>query len=208
MGKSTSSVLRTHVSPSWNFRLLSTPLPPADANNSAPHHSRVPALEDPNTSITAWESGAIISYLLRQYDVSHRFSPSPSWTAQQSVDFDTWIAFLLSTLGPMTGQTNWYRHYNAVKNDDALKRFGEQTRRCYGVVEGQLRAAEGGEGGILGQGINAVDWHFYPWVKQHEYAGLSIDEFPLLKKWKLAMEEREEVKRAYGKVEAGENVSA
>ena len=31
-------------------------------------NGRVPAITDPNTSITLWESGAIIEYLIDQYD--------------------------------------------------------------------------------------------------------------------------------------------
>jgi glutathione S-transferase len=29
---------------------------------------------------------------------------------QDVVDFEKWEYFLLTTLGPMTGQTNWYRY--------------------------------------------------------------------------------------------------
>lgn len=34
-------------------------------------------------------------------------------------------------------------HYNAVKNEDALNRYIEQTQRCYGVLEGQLKKTDG-----------------------------------------------------------------
>lgn len=39
-------------------------------------NGRVPAIEDPNTGLTLWESGAIYQYLVEQYDAlaGHRIS--------------------------------------------------------------------------------------------------------------------------------------
>lgn len=37
-------------------------------------NGRVPALEDPNTGITIWESGAILEYLVDTYDKEHTIS--------------------------------------------------------------------------------------------------------------------------------------
>lgn len=77
-------------------------------------NGRVPAVEDPNTGVVSWESGACINYIRRQYDADGKklgprskdgSAPSP----QDVVDFEKWEYFLLTTLGPMTGQTNWYR---------------------------------------------------------------------------------------------------
>lgn len=78
-------------------------------------NGRVPALEDPNTGVVSWESGACINYLRRQYDrngtiLGPRGVSGGSAKAQDIVDFEKWEYFLLTTLGPMTGQTNWYRY--------------------------------------------------------------------------------------------------
>jgi len=40
-------------------------------------NDRVPAIEDPNTGITLWESGAIIEYLVETYDKQHNISFAP-----------------------------------------------------------------------------------------------------------------------------------
>lgn len=69
-------------------------------------HSRVPALEDTNTGIVSWESGAVINYILRKYDTSNKFGPREG--DQAHVDYDKWTFFLVSSLGPMMGQVNWY----------------------------------------------------------------------------------------------------
>lgn len=63
-------------------------------------NGRVPALEDPNTGVVSWESGAVMNYLLRVYDKEGKLGPRGQGE-QERVDFEKWEYFLLSTLGPM-----------------------------------------------------------------------------------------------------------
>jgi len=81
-------------------------------------NGRVPAIEDPNTGVVAWESGACINYIRRVYDKGNTIGPSGD-SAQDLVDFEKWEYFLLSTLGPMTGQANWFRYVAEVELKDA-----------------------------------------------------------------------------------------
>ncbi|RVX67182.1 hypothetical protein B0A52_08616 [Exophiala mesophila] len=160
-------------------------------------NGRVPALEDPRTGVVSWESGACMNYIRRVYDKDGKIGPVGT-TEQDKVDFEKWEYFLLTTLGPMTGQTNWYRHYNSVKNPDALDRYSAQTIRCYDVLEAQLRKS-GGESILPGR-ITAVDYHFEPWVRQHGYAGLSLEGHPNVASWLKSMGARAEVRAAYQKI--------
>ncbi|KAK8089435.1 glutathione S-transferase [Apiospora hydei] len=155
-------------------------------------NGRVPALEDPNTGVVSWESGACMAYLLRVYDKANKLGPRGS-SEQDTVDFDKWNMFLLTTLGPMTGQTNWYRHYNPTKNDDALKRYVEQTERCYSVLEGQLKKTLAES--IIPGGVTAVDLQFEPW-----FAGISLDPYPSVAKWLSNMAGLPEVIKAYKRI--------
>ncbi|KAG9239498.1 putative glutathione S-transferase 2 [Amylocarpus encephaloides] len=178
-------------------------------------NGRVPALEDPNTNTVSWESAAIMTHVLHTYDREHAYHPShhPSEDVpgvavtanpQGLIDFDKWIAFLISTLGPMMGQANWFRHYNAIKNDDALERYTAQSYRCFDVLEGQL-AKSGGES-VLATGYSAVDWHFYPWVAGYGFTGLNLDKHPMIKTWLEVIKGKGEVGRAYEKIGKGEKV--
>ena len=49
-------------------------------------NGRVPAIEDPNTGITLWESGAIIEYLVQTYDskaaLTYTSSPERFYVSQ------------------------------------------------------------------------------------------------------------------------------
>jgi len=103
------------------------------------------------------------------------------------------------------GQVNWFRHYHAQKNDDALKRYEEQALRCFEVLEGQLKG-HSGKFILPGSNQSAVDLHFYPWVYQHGFAQLSLDKYPSVEKWLKSVGELEEVKAAYEKVAKGQEV--
>ncbi|KAF2212719.1 hypothetical protein CERZMDRAFT_40630 [Cercospora zeae-maydis SCOH1-5] len=167
-------------------------------------NGRVPALEDPNTGVTSWESGAVLNYIRRVYDKQNKLGPRSS-SEQDIVDFEKWEYFLVSTLGPMMGQVNWFRHYHSSKNDDALKRYEEQAYRCFGVLDGQLKK-HGGPFILPGNSVSAVDFHFFPWVYQHRFAGLSMDSYPNVKKWIEQVSALPEIKAAYEKIPKGKEV--
>lgn len=160
-------------------------------------NGRVPALQDPNTGVVSWESGACMNYIRRVYDKDNILGPVGD-SEQDIVDFEKWEYFLLSTLGPMTGQTNWFRHYHATRNEDALQRYSAQTERCYEVLEGQLKKSGGHS--ILPGRITAVDYHFEPWVRQFGFAGLTLDKYPNIRQWLNEMTGRTEVQQAYTKI--------
>ena len=166
----------------------------------------MPALEDPNTGVVSWESGAIIHYLLRAYDKSNQLGPSGrSWGSEPSeqdhVDFNKWEFFFVSTFAPMMGQVTWYRHLNPTKNEDALAHYETQTYRAFDMLEGQL-GKSGGES-VLPGGFGAVDAHFYPWLNQCTYAGLSLDRYPKIQKWLQVTGNIPAVKEAYERVSNG-----
>lgn len=55
-------------------------------------NGRVPAIEDPNTGLTLWESGSIIQYLLETYDTANKLSyvnGKEKWDASNWLHFQT-----------------------------------------------------------------------------------------------------------------------
>ncbi|CAG8214122.1 unnamed protein product [Penicillium olsonii] len=166
-------------------------------------NGRVPALQDPNTNVTSWESMACLNYLIRTYDQTGKFGAGPEATEQSKVEIEQWTSFLISTMGPMIGQCNWFRHYNPVKNDDAYKRYEAQAYRCLGVLEAQLKTNDG-KWILAGPEPSIVDFHFEPWVKQYDYAGLTLQDYPKVHEWLKTVQALPERVRAYAKVPAGE----
>lgn len=68
-------------------------------------NGRVPAIEDPNTGLTLWESGAIIEYLLETYDKGNTLSYT---TAKEKWESKCWLHFQMSGQGPYFGQMAWF----------------------------------------------------------------------------------------------------
>lgn len=71
------------------------------------------------------------------------------------------------------------------------------------MLEGALKRTNGKS--ILEQGYSAVDMHFYPWVAQHKFAELSLDQYPMVAQWLGSIAGRPEVQKAYKKVPEGEH---
>jgi glutathione S-transferase len=65
-------------------------------------NGRVPAIEDPNTGITLWESGAIIEYLLETYDKENKLSYTKSPEKFQQL---CWLHFQMSGQGMLLQRT-------------------------------------------------------------------------------------------------------
>ncbi|KAI7209130.1 glutathione S-transferase [Hortaea werneckii] len=168
-------------------------------------NGRVPALQDPNTGIVSWESMACLNYLLRVYDIGNKFGASSEEGEKGKVEMDQWISFLVSTMGPMIGQCNWFRHYNATSNEDAYKRYEAQAYRCLDVLEEQLMSDDR-KWIITGDTFTAVDMHFEPWIRQTGYAGLTLDAYPMVKAWLERVQAVPALVRAYEKVKAGQQM--
>lgn len=73
------------------------------------------------------------------------------------------------------------RYYQQPKNPEALDRYEKQVYRCYGVLEGQLRKTDGKS--VLPGGVTAVDVHYYPWVRQTGFLGVSHEAYPFIRRW-------------------------
>lgn len=68
-------------------------------------NGRVPAIEDPNTGITLWESSAIYDYLLETYDKNGSLHFK---TGHEKFFQKSWMAFQISGQGPYYGQRAWF----------------------------------------------------------------------------------------------------
>lgn len=67
-------------------------------------NGRVPAIEDPNSGLNLWESGAIIEYLLETYDKGDSLRYK---SGKERWEQECWLHFQTSGQGPYYGQRAW-----------------------------------------------------------------------------------------------------
>ncbi|CAL5867863.1 uncharacterized protein PFLUO_LOCUS2084 [Penicillium psychrofluorescens] len=122
-------------------------------------NGRVPALEDPNTGITIWESGAILEYLVDTYDKQHTISfPAGS---KEYYESKQWLYYQMSGQGPYFGQAVWFTIYHPEKLPSALERYVDEIRRVSGVLNRSLQNKEY----LVGGKYSYVDAAFVPWFE-------------------------------------------
>lgn len=100
-------------------------------------NGRVPAIEDPNTNITLWESGAIIEYLQETYDKSNTFTYTSS---PEKYLVKQWLHFQMSGQGPYFGQGAWFEKFHSEKIESARQRYKDQVKRVLSVIDNHLKS--------------------------------------------------------------------
>jgi glutathione S-transferase len=167
-------------------------------------NGRLPAIQDPNTDLTLWESGAIVEYLIERYDKDQALSFPPG-TAEY-YQAKQWLFFQTTGQGPYFGQAAWFKRLHQEQVPTAIKRYADEVNRVTGVLEGYLAArakdstlTTSNDGPwLVGDKVSYVDLAFITWqiiitkfVDQEEY---DVKNFPNVEKWLGKMMARESVK--------------
>ncbi|KAI1179100.1 glutathione S-transferase [Nemania sp. FL0916] len=165
-------------------------------------NGRVPAIEDPNTGLVLWESGAIIQYLIEVYDTEGRLSYN---SLNEKHLCNQWLHFQVSGQGPYFGQVGWFSHLHSEKIPSAIQRYTAEVRRILGVLEGVLSKKPANAQWLVGDKMTFADMSFMPWnFRLSELLGLPWDDvwkdtphvrawherMVALPSWKRAMEHR------------------
>lgn len=103
-------------------------------------YGRVPAIEDPNTGITLWESSAIIEYLVETYDKQHSISYAPG--SEEYYKAQQWLLYQISGQGPYFWQALWFSIYHHEKVPSAVDRYVNEIRRVSGILSRVLQNKE------------------------------------------------------------------
>ena len=163
-------------------------------------NGRIPAIVDAEPPgggppLAVFESGAILLYLaektgcLMPRDLAGRTAVTQ------------WLMWQVGGLGPMAGQNGHFLLYAPEKLPYAIERYGAEVRRLYGVLERQLATT----GAYVAGDYSIADIAAFPWMMTHKAQGLTLDEYPALKRWFAAIRAREAVQRglAVGKEHKG-----
>jgi GST-like protein len=98
--------------------------------------------------------------------------------------------FQMGGLGPMLGQTHHFLRAAPEPVPYAIKRYKDETRRLYGVLDKRLAEAK-----HLAGEYSIADIASYPWVARHEWHQIELGDFPNVKRWYDAIGARPAVQR-------------
>jgi GSH-dependent disulfide-bond oxidoreductase len=138
-------------------------------------NNRIPAIVDPDgpdgRPLTLFESGAILIYLAEK---TGKFMPRAPLARLICLQ---WLMFQMGGVGPMFGQAHHF-----IRNKEVvpygIKRYSDETRRLYGVLETRLKEAE-----YLADEYTIADIATFPWVARFEWHKVDLAEFPAVKRW-------------------------
>jgi len=121
-------------------------------------NGRVPAIHDPNTNVTVFESGAIVEYLVETYDKENRLTYT---SGQEKWQLKSWLFYQVSGQGPYYGQKAWFSNYHPEKVPSAEERYANEIKRVIKVIEAHLTKT-GGKW-LVGDKVTYADLAWLPW---------------------------------------------
>lgn len=157
-------------------------------------NGRLPAIYDPNTDITLWESGAIIEYLIERYDTAEPRKLSFTPRTPEAEHARQWLYLQATGQGPYYGQAWWFLHYHPEKVPTAIERYVNEAKRMTGVLDKWLAKQKEEHSSNLGDGpwlvgnkMSYADLSFIPWQKAAHTAltehGFEPEQFPNVVDW-------------------------
>jgi len=152
-------------------------------------NNKIPAIVDSEgpdgQPISLFESGAILLYLASK---TGKFLPK---TDRQKFEMLQWLMFQMGGVGPMLGQAHHFRIYAPQKIDYAIKRYTNEAKRLYGVMDKQLTTHKF----IAGNRYTIADIAIFPWLRSWQNQGIDWADYPRLKQWFDTIAERPAVQR-------------
>jgi len=141
-------------------------------------NSKIPAIVDPDgpggKPISVFESGAILMYLAEK--TGSALLPVDMRARYQVME---WLMFQMAGVGPMFGQAHHFLFRPKTDVPYGKKRYYDETRRLYGVMDGCLTKARY----LAGENYSIADIATYPWVARFERHQVDLADFPSVKRW-------------------------
>ncbi|UKE84468.1 GSH-dependent disulfide bond oxidoreductase [Pectobacterium colocasium] len=155
-------------------------------------NNKIPAIVDTqpaegDTSISLFESGAILLYLAEKHGVLLSSSLRERTATLQ------WLFWQVAGFGPMLGQNHHFNHYAPQPVPYAIERYQQETQRLYRVLDKHLQDSPW----LAGDHYSIADIATYPWVVSYARQRVDLDDYPAVKAWYTRISERPATQRAY-----------
>lgn len=137
-----------------------------------------------NKPVVIFEPGAILMYLAEK---SGQLIPK---NGSARLDVLQWLLFENSKIGPTLGNTKHFLYHAPEEVPYAVKRFNNEAKRVYSIIENQLS-----ENDFLAGDYSIADIATYPWVKEFDRYGMTEDQIPNVLQWLDRINERKAVNK-------------
>lgn len=150
-------------------------------------NGRIPAIKDGDFRV--FESGAIMLYLTDKYDKDQKISFS--YGSDDYYEAMSWLMWQMGGLGPMQGQANHFKVHAEAKSEYAIKRYDDETRRLYTVLESRLKNHDW----LVADKYSIADIASFGWARATYMIDLDLSEYPGVQRWINAIDKREAVQK-------------
>jgi len=140
---------------------------------------KIPAMVDHDgpggRSITVFESGAILLYLAEKTGRLLPLDPVRRCSVIQ------WLFWQTSSQGPLLGQAAHFVSHAASRGVDvqyAVERYRREALRLYGVLDARLAGRD-----YIEDEFSIADIASFPWVRVAKGQGVTLEDFPNVKRW-------------------------
>lgn len=141
-------------------------------------NNRIPAIVDEEgpdgAPLSLFESGAILIYLAEK--TGSELLPSEP---RRRAAVMQWLMWQMGGLGPMVGQAHHFLFNPKEVVPYGQKRYHNETKRLYGVLDKQLASNEY----VAGDAYSIADISIYPWISRFERHQVDLNDFPNVKRW-------------------------
>ncbi len=135
---------------------------------------------------SVFETGAMLIYLAEK---TGQFLPVDA-TERSSVM--QWLMWQIGGMAPMLGQQGYFNNLDDKDaNAHAVERFAKEAARLYGVLDKRLSVSEY----VAGGEYTIADISAHPWARSHPRQGVSLDDYPNVKRWFEQINERPATQR-------------
>ena len=137
-------------------------------------NAKTPAIVDGDA--TVFDSNAILLYLGEK---TGKFMPSNTPAARGQMV--SWLMFVATGVGPYSGQSVHFNHHAPEKLAYAIKRYGHEAERHFGILDAQLAKHKY----MLGNDYTIVDMAVWGWARAVPFilGEQAWAKLPHLKKW-------------------------
>ncbi|CDG39491.1 MULTISPECIES: glutathione binding-like protein [Asaia] len=146
---------------------------------------------DGGEPISVFESGEILLYLAEKTGLFLSSAP------REKIKTLEWLFWQMGGFGPMLGQNHHFTLYAPEKIAYAIKRYQDETKRLYAVLETRLKESAF----VSGEQYGIADMATYPWTRTWKEQGIDIGALPAVKAWREIVEARPATQRALARAD-------